>query len=92
MLKNMCGDLPIILSKQIGKKKVREYSLDTNLFKELVTIIKYKNPNLIDFNTELIKQISGIVSDKKVIDEDLYEDEYQFFNNYLFNKTNFRKN
>jgi hypothetical protein len=92
MIKNMCGDLPIILSKQKGKKKIREYTINTIFFTELITIMKYKNPQLLNFNTELIKQISGISPEKECMDEELYEDENQFFNNYLFNKTNFRKN
>jgi hypothetical protein len=32
MIKNMCGDLPIILSKQKGKKKIREYTINTIFF------------------------------------------------------------
>ncbi len=44
MLTHICGDLPIIISSQKGKKKIRVYETNKELLIDLLTLTKLKNP------------------------------------------------
>lgn len=91
MIKIICGDIPLILSKKCKKDKkgYYEYSLDNALIKDLIELVKFNNPQLKKFNCELIKNITGISPDPKVNLQMIDEDE--LINTYLFNKKNFKK-
>ena len=56
MIKNICGDFPIIISSQkgIGKKYIRVYEINKELLVDLLTLTKFKNPYLKNYNKELI--------------------------------------
>lgn len=62
MVKNICGDLPIIISYQkgIGKKKIRVYEINKELLFDLLSLTKMKSPYLKNYNTELIKKFTNI--------------------------------
>lgn len=91
MIKNICGDIPVITSKRLKKNNVctYEYKLNIEILKDLITLAKYNNYTLKNFNIELIKKLTEIEPDtnKKLN----YKDEDDLINYYLFNKTNFKK-
>ena len=62
MIKDICGDLPIVISSQkgIGKKKIRVYTVNTELLVDLLTLTKFKNPYLKNYDKELIKKLTNI--------------------------------
>jgi len=91
MIKNICGDIPVITSKRLKKNKVctYEYKLNIEILKDLITLAKYNNYTLKNFNIELIKKLTEIEPDTN---EKLnYKDEDDLINYYLFQKTNFKK-
>jgi hypothetical protein len=92
MIKNICGDLQIVTSEKGTKRTDRKYKfiLNIELLKDLVQLMKYKNPVLNNFDTKLIETHTSIKPDKKPISEYL-KDEDNDFENYLFNKTNFKQ-
>ena len=65
MIKNICGDFPIVISsqKRINKVKMRVYEINKELLVDLLTLTKLKNPYLKAYNKELIKKLSGIEPD-----------------------------
>ena len=67
MIKNICGDIPIIISKRIKQNKVCKYvyKLKNEILKDLITLAKYNNSTLKNFNTELIEKLTEIKPDTK---------------------------
>ena len=91
LIKNICGDLPIINRnrKGIKKSKIWIYSLEKELLKELFYLTKQKNPSLKNYNLELVERLSGILPDKelpkKAITKEEYEEVEELYNTYLYN-------
>ena len=90
MIKNICGDIPIIISSQKGKKKIRVYEINKELLVDLLTLTKFKNPYLKTYNKELIKKLSGIEPDirppKQLETANDYKEVEDIYNTYLFGK------
>jgi hypothetical protein len=92
LLKNICGDLPLIKSSQIGRAKDRKrvYTLNEELMKHLIYLTKQKNPTLKHYNLELIEKLTGMKPDKafskkaKTIED--FDDVEKAYNTYLYNK------
>jgi len=91
LIKNICGNLPIINSKVIKKnnKNSYKYTINTDLIESLISLCKYNNPELTNFKLDIIKQFTNITPEleKKNI---FYDDEDDKINNYMFNKINFK--
>jgi hypothetical protein len=92
MIKNICGDLPIIISSQqrINKIKTRVYEINKELLVDLLTLTKLKNPYLKNYNKEIVKKLTNIEPDieppiKCETPEEFIEIE-EMYNTYLFNK------
>jgi hypothetical protein len=92
MIKNICGDLPVIKSYQkgIGKIKIRVYEINKDLLVDLLTLTKLKNPYLKNYNKELVKKLTDIEPEIELptnneSPEELLEIELMY-NTYLFNK------
>ena len=92
MIKNVCGDIPIIKSYQkgIGKKKIRVYEINTELLVDLLTLTKLKNPYLKNYNKELIKKFTNIEAEieppKTCETPQEYKEVEDIYNTYLFGK------
>ena len=92
MIKNICGDFPIVNSSQqrINKIKTRVYTLNSDLLNDLLTLTKLKNPYLKTYNKELIKNLSGIEPDirppKQLETANDYKEVEDIYNTYLFGK------
>ena len=88
--KNICGDFPIIISSQKGKKKIRVYEINKELLVDLLTLTKLKNPYLQNYNKELIKKFTNIEAEieppKKCETPEEYIEIEDMYNTYLFNK------
>jgi len=91
MIKNICGDIQIITSKQVKKNKKTEwqYKMNIETLKDLITLVKFNNPSLKNFNIELIEKLTGIKPEEE--SKVLTKDEDELINYYLFQKTNFKK-
>jgi hypothetical protein len=91
LIKNICGDLPIITQKRIkvNGKNDYEYKLNKTLIEELITLCKINNCGLKNYNLKLIEIITGIKPD---IEPNNYDfcDEEDVKVNYLFGKTKFK--
>ena len=89
LLENICGDFPIIkkLRKRNGGNKIKLYELNTEFFKDMVELIKLKNPKLKNYNHKLIEEITGIKPEENTKNDlkDDFDDEL-FYNKYLFDK------
>ena len=90
MLTHICGDIPIIISSQKGKKKLRVYEINKELLIDLLTLTKFKNPYLKTYDKELIKKLSGIEADirppKQLETANEYKEVEEIYNTYLFGK------
>ena len=90
MIKNICGDLPIIISSQKGKKKIRVYEINKELLVDLLTLTKFKNPYLKNYNTVIVKKLTDIEPDieppKKCETPEEYIEIEEIYNTYLFGK------
>ena len=90
MIKHICGDLPIIISSQIGKKKIRVYTLNIDTVMELILLTKLKNPFFNNYNKELIEKMTNIKPEIKPVKILSTPDEYieaeEMYNTYLFGK------
>ena len=95
MIKNICGDLKIIISSQKGKKKIRVYEINKELLVDLLTLTKLKNPYLKNYNKELIKKFTNIEAEieppKKCETPEEYIEIEDMYNTYLFNKRGNKK-
>ena len=95
MIKNICGDFPIIISSQKGKKKIRVYEINKELLVDLLTLTKLKNPYLKNYNKELIKKFTNIEAEieppNKCKTPEEYEEVEDMYNTYLFNKRGNKK-
>lgn len=92
MIKNICGDLPIITNekKQIDKVRRRVYTINKDLIINLLTLCYKSNPRLKNFNLELVEKYTGLKPDlKKVKYLTKYQDEDSLITNYMFNKINY---
>ena len=95
IIKNICGDdLPIIFNKKVKNKQTKKseinYFLNIDLMKEIITLVKFNNPQLKDYNLELIEKLTTFKPEPKPIkSNNLYcdNDEDNFYNSYLLNKT-----
>ena len=56
MIKHICGDIPIIISNQKGKKRIRVYSLNIDILIELISLTKLKILILITIIKNLLKK------------------------------------
>jgi len=87
LLKNICGDIPIITSKykKINKKCLLEHTVNNDMIKDLIVLCKYNNAQLTDYNISVIEKLTGIKPEPKstVI---FSNDEDSMFNSYVFNK------
>jgi len=93
IIKNICGDIPLIESERIQKDKKRDYKycLNIEMLKDILTLTKYKNPSLTNFNLELIETLTNIKPDKiKVLN--LGKDEEDDLDNYMYNKNIYKQN
>ena len=92
MITHICGDLPIIISSQKGKKKIRVYEINKELIIDLLTLTKLKNPYLKTYNKELIKKLSGIEAEIRPPKQLETPEDYAaiesegLYNTYLFGK------
>jgi len=92
MIKNICGDLPIIISYQkgIGKKKIRVYEINKELLVDLLTLTKLKNPYLKNYNKEMVKNLTDIEPEIEPPTNCETPEEYieveEMYNTYLFGK------
>ena len=90
MIKNICGDLPIIISSQKGKKKIRVYEINKELIIDLLTLTKLKNPYLKNYNKELVKKLTDIEPEIELPTNNESPEEFLeielMYNTYLFNK------
>jgi hypothetical protein len=91
LIKNICGDLPIITRKRIkvNNKNDYEYTLNKTLIEELITLCKINNCGLKHYNTKLVEIITGIKPDIEPSNYD-YCDEEEIKVDYMFGKTNFK--
>jgi hypothetical protein len=87
MIKNICGDIPIITNKKTtkNKKSIYKYSLNIEMITKLITLCKFKNPGLKNYNHELIKLLTGIIPDE-VENKKFMVDEEEDYENYKFGK------
>ena len=67
MVKHICGDIPIINIDRTGKKRIRVYSLNIDTVKELISLTKLKNPYFNNYNIELIKKMTNIKPEIKLV-------------------------
>ena len=95
MIKNICGDFPIIISSQKGKKKIRVYEINKELLVDLLTLTKLKNPYLKNYNKEIVKKLTDIEPDieppKKCETPEEYIEIEEIYNTYLFGKMGSKK-
>lgn len=92
IIKNICGDIPLITSKkkQIGGKRQYNYTIDKNVLKDIILLAKYKNPILKDYNIELVEQLTEIKPEPKL--KTLYlADEDDNYNHYAYNKNIYKQ-
>ena len=90
MIKHICGDIPIIISNQKGKKRIRVYSLNIDILIELISLTKLKNPYFNNYNKELIEKMTNIKPEIKPVKTLSTPEEYveaeEMYNTYLFGK------
>ena len=96
MIKNICGDLQIIISSQqrINKIKTRVYEINKELLVDLLTLTKLKNPYLKNYNKEIVKKLTNIEPDieqdveppKKCETPEEFIEIEEMYNTYLFGK------
>ena len=97
MIKNICGDLPIIISSQqrINKIKTRVYEINKEILVDLLTLTKLKNPYLKNYNTVIVKKLTDIEPDieppKKCETPEEYIEIEEIYNTYLFGKMGSKK-
>lgn len=86
IIKNICGDIQIIKSKQIKKNKIKEYEfyVDKETLRDIILLVKFSNPTLTNYNKELIEKLTDIKPD--IENKNGIKDEDDIYNNYLFNK------
>lgn len=91
LIKNICGDLPIITQKRIkvNGKNDYVYNLNKSLIEELITLCKINNCGLKNYNVKLIEIITGIKPDIEPANYD-FCDEEDVKVNYMFGKNNFK--
>ena len=92
IIKNICGDIPLIVSQRIQKDKKRDYKycLNIEMLKDFLTLTKYKNPSLNNFNLDLIEKLTNIKPDKiKVLN--LGKDEEDELINFMYNKNIYKQ-
>lgn len=89
IIKNICGELPLIQSKRvkINKKCIYKYSVNEELATNLILLSKFKNPKLKFYNIELVEKITKIKPDLIDIYNCADCDENDIYNKYVFNKT-----
>jgi len=88
IIKNICGDIPLIDSEKTtkNKKSIYKYKISEEILKDIIILAKYKNPTLKNYNLKLVEQLTEIKPDpKKTLtlgddDDDLV--------NYMYNKNN----
>ena len=95
MLKNIYGDIPVIIRKNVkqNNKQSYKYLLNTDCLKDIITLAKNINPTLINYNIELIEKLTGIKPDPKP--KGMYisdKDEDDVLVNYNFNIHTFKQN
>lgn len=90
MIKNICGDIPIITSKKCKKnnKSYYEYKLNNELLIELLSLTKITNPILKNYDLQLVETHTNLKPEK--ISTDDIKDEDDVINGYLFNKLNYK--
>jgi hypothetical protein len=95
IIKNICGDIPIITSKRIKKdgKNSYEYKIDKVVLKDIILLAKFKNPTLKKYNQELIERLTEIKPELKKKNDFLDDncDEDNAYNNYEFNKNTYKQ-
>jgi hypothetical protein len=91
LIRNICGDLPIITQKNIkvNGKNDYKYTLNKTLIEELITLCKINNCGLKNYNTKLVEIITGIKPDIEPSNYH-YCDEEEIKVDYMFGKTNFK--
>lgn len=66
MIKNISGsksykdELSLINVNRVGKKRTREYKINSMVMKNIISLLKYSNPKLKNMNCELIEKQTGI--------------------------------
>ena len=91
MIKTICGDIPIIISKygKVNKKCCLVYTFNKDVIQDIIKLCKLNNPTLKNFDLDLVLKMVDIKPEEKL--NELYADEDTTINNYLFNKNNFKK-
>lgn len=94
MIRNICGDIPVIHSKpklitvEKKRKKIYEYNIDLDIIRVLLNIAKHNNPTLKHFNLQFVESLTGIKPDEN--NKKPYVDEDNLIDSYLFNKHNYK--
>ena len=91
LIKNICGDIPLIDRKQVKRngKKEYDYIINKDVLTDIITLAKYKNPSLKNYNLELVESLTGLKPDKDIFLSG--NDEDDAYNYYIYNKQTFKQ-
>lgn len=93
IIKNICGDIPIIKStkKQINNVRTYVYEIDNECANNIMKLAKIGNITLYGFNLDLVKSITNIIPDEPPTHFDISEyetlDENERLSKYNFTST-----
>ena len=92
IIKNICGDIPLIKSKKAkeNKKSIWKYHLNIEMLKDLIILLKHFNPELKNYNIEHIETLTQIKPEPKKVIKLVDDDDDDMLNDYLFNKITYK--
>ena len=94
MIRNICGDIPIITTCRFRNKETNileyNYYLDIDKITDLLHLVTLNNPKLKEFEKDDVEKLTGITARKSKDVTCREEDEDEMIENYLFSKNNFK--